>query len=138
MSTALVVLNNVPQMHLCSICPKPGVCCSNFVLPGITFWEDDTPEFIILRMKEEQGIDHFIPVQQGQLFGFDDKSLKHYGYWRFSCSKLKDGRCSIYNTRPAVCSDFVPTTGEGLCAFDEEHQEHLEYCEELGLVNEYQ
>lgn len=131
MGEFIILAEKAPQMSLCSICPRPGVCCEYFTLVA-SFWEDDTPEEI----QKQVGVDHFHPVRMGSNVHLDPETGKRYGYWMFTCSKLKDGRCSIYDKRPSTCREFVPTTGNGLCAFDEGHPENQEYLmKEFGHGN---
>ena len=117
MSFALVVLNDVPQMHLCSVCAKPGACCSNFVLSSNSFdgvfWLDEWP-VEAQRMLHERGLP-FVPLHvSGIMF---DAAGRGYGYGRFGCDKLlPSGLCGIYDTRPYVCSSFVPASNR-LCIY---------------------
>jgi Fe-S-cluster containining protein len=128
----IILKENVPQMSLCTICPKPGSCCDNFTIVQ-THWEDDTLEDVMKRI----GINHFHPIRfnaESRSVWVDEETGKRYGYWSFRCSKLKDGRCSIYKDRPWTCRNFTPTQGEGLCVFDEKHHKRLKRLNNLVSI----
>ena len=84
----------------CNNCPKRGQCCKNFMLhakaeqPPWSFTSKDSKERVTSRLKKEN-LSFFIPT-------------KKYKYrWLFKCSKIsKNGRCTIYQSRPQLCKDF--------------------------------
>lgn len=123
MTTAMVILNNVPQMSLCSICHKPGACCSRFNLfvdqeeNPMTVWENTWREDAQNILDERR-----LPFRPVELLGrfTDDESGDVYGTPYFSCDHLTtEGQCGIYNERPRLCRTFVPASSP-LCVFHKE------------------
>jgi Fe-S-cluster containining protein len=104
---------------LCAACPKPGVCCNNFVLAN--------PDFRFLPENWESEAD-------AQLREWDEPFVVRGEAWREECTYGKtyvtpylgcnfvteEGRCSIYENRPETCRIFRP--GESaLCVFHVNH-----------------
>lgn len=115
--TNLVILNNVPQMNLCQVCPKPGHCCQGFELstPNASFWIEDE--------KKEERINKFLKEKDlpfeicGAIWPPFECGENKYTAWIFNCPKLtSEGRCSIYKTRPKVCQNYIPSR-DTLCCF---------------------
>lgn len=119
MTEALVRLDDLPQMTLCSICPKPGHCCKSFTLftldeTEVTFWRDGF---------EEQAKEYapFVPTIQAEYVS--KETGEPYVSVRWSCPHLTgQGRCGIYETRPVICRRFLPGDKSQLCVF---HPENL-------------
>lgn len=95
-------------MSLCDKCWSPGACCKGFVLSGVdhqetTFWLDEDVNAQIAA--------HGFPFELSSITKEykDDETGRPYGTIVVSCPKLDaDGRCSIYEDRPALCRDFEP------------------------------
>jgi Fe-S-cluster containining protein len=107
-------------MHLCDICPKPGRCCSNFLLFGIGNVDDlfhkDTWQEESTRATSDVGVPYFKPVLAvPHAMPYDDGMVRV----EFSCTNLLNGRCSIYDSRPSVCRKYVPSQ-DILCVFGKE------------------
>lgn len=104
-------------MSLCDVCTRPGRCCSGFVLNAS--WAND-----VTALEALAGLASCDPLNR------DDRApayglpfLPLYkdpkGWWRFWCPNLgRDGRCGDYENRPQVCRDFVPESGDALCALN--------------------
>lgn len=118
MSTALVILNNIPAMSACSFCPKPGMCCSGFPLASrkgeLTFWAADP-----IKDAKKMLLSWNLPFNPTKIRAtYSNKRGWKYVTLLYSCPKLKeDGRCGIYEFRPDVCRRFIPGQGE-ICYFD--------------------
>ena len=120
MSTLLPVLNSEnPAMCLCSVCPKPGSCCHDFILEDT----DDKFSFAYLKTRgreaaldkmREEGLP-FLPLRIRSTFkGPGSRLFVSYSY---KCSNLlPNGRCGDYENRPQLCRDFVPDS-DWLCIF---------------------
>lgn len=112
-----VLRSDHPAMSLCSICPKPGMCCQNFPLSKngeqLTFWEDTAFEDAIDFLRK-----HDLPFDPHEVSGtYTTEDGRRYVTLRYNCPKLgPDGRCTIYATRPALCRNFLPGEGD-ICAF---------------------
>lgn len=118
MSELLPILH--PAMKLCQICPKPGRCCSGFILSNdqgsITVWAESWEANAADYPKA-----HGLPFRPARREGsYWTPSFGEYTIVRFACEHLtSEGRCGIYDTRPEVCRRFVP--GEStLCVFGKE------------------
>ncbi len=104
---------------LCDICPKPGNCCKKLTLstgPGeyITFWKDDG--FAAAEARMEEWKLPFVPIEINHTFT-DDQTGSEYVDYYYSCPKLlPNGRCGIYDDRPALCRSYQPGA-DGLCVF---------------------
>jgi Fe-S-cluster containining protein len=115
-NTLLPILReNAPLMSLCSICPKPGACCSNFMLYGDgaspTFWKDSWQEDAIADL-EAKGLP-FYPARIVQEFTSADGRV--YVTVEYDCPELEDdGRCGIYADRPSLCRRYMPLSDQ-LC-----------------------
>lgn len=70
-------------MNPCDVCK--GACCESFIAP-VRYADEDAQRWLSY---------HGEVVSQGIML--DCK-----------CSKLKHGRCTIYDSRPKVCRDFQP------------------------------
>lgn len=113
MTTALVQIGDIPAMTLCAICPKPGNCCAGFGLyPTFTFWLDrwrtDAKDYATAR-------DFPFEAQIDQTYT-DPETGREYVTVKWNCPRLVDGRCSIYETRPQLCRDYIPGSC-GICVF---------------------
>ena len=116
---ALVVIQDVPQMSLCQVCPEPGHCCREIVLYEdggfVPFkYKRETWQADAAADMERQDFP-FVPVTIEEDLGDGMVSVK------FTCPKLLDGRCMIYASRPQLCRDYVPGGG-GICVFDFEKE----------------
>ena len=56
---------------------------------------------------------------------------RSYSTWIWSCTALdkRTGRCTRWDTRPALCAAYEPASGDGLCVFSQP----LENGEESAL-----
>lgn len=118
MTNALVILDNNPAMNLCSVCPKPGKCCSGFTLTNSThngsFWEDEWPSAGERLLKENDL--PYVPMELDSIAVSDDDG-RRFGRGLFKCEKLlPTGRCGIYDERPITCRIFIPGSNQ-LCVF---------------------
>ncbi len=110
-------------MTLCSICPTPGACCKGFVLSHIPTGKDESGRQPLLFWRStwrkdaaawlaDRGLD-FIPSKIAETYR-EEESGKPYVSVRFNCSHLTTGgRCGIYETRPNVCRQYLPTFSAG-------------------------
>lgn len=101
-------MKTMSDSDICNKCHTPGACCSGFNLTSLITW--CTPEehpaklqYALDRLKEV-GMEYFV---------FDktsDDILGGTGLINtfFKCTKLKDGRCSDYENRPATCINYRP------------------------------
>jgi len=113
-----VLYSDAPQNHLCSMCPKPGHCCHEFMLSSDnhngSFWEEEWPQLAQQRLGERNL--PFVPLRLRELT-LDKESGKRFGVGVFTCPKLTSaGRCSIYEDRPSTCRDFQAASSP-LCCF---------------------
>ena len=120
MSSLLPVLReDVPQMSLCRMCPKPGSCCRGFILHDddgspLTVWKSSWREDTAKAMGK-WGLP-FRPAEINEEFVDGGEP---YVTVRLDCPKLgADGRCTIYDKRPAACRNFMPGS-DVLCVFFE-------------------
>ncbi len=116
-------------MSLCDRCQKLGRCCSGFPLSDGQF-----------RPRRDELGDHYedadaVRVWLRKLFvldvlgneitlPFEPMYLDSAGHYRFWCTMLKGGRCSIYSHRPKLCEMFQPLS-DGLCWHHDESSAHL-------------
>ena len=108
----LVVLQDIPRMHLCAVCPIPGHCCKKFPIWGqgeLQFakdtWKEEATDFM-----QSKGLP-FLPLEVRRESSLDKVNVL---FW---CPKLTaEGKCSIYSTRPNTCRIFVPGS-DPLCCF---------------------
>lgn len=109
-----VLQSQAAPMSLCAICPEPGHCCKKFSLQGAFLFEDwqaDLEE--VLRVG---GVPFFRLHSLGPIVR-DDIDGQDYVSVFLSCTNVSEnGRCGIYESRPALCRKYVPTT-DGLCVF---------------------
>lgn len=89
----------------CDKCVSPGMCCKAFPLNQY-FKFGSTPEQV-LKFVADQGFP-FVPLRRMNMFPMVGQWLEQ---WQFSCKALAaDGRCTIYEKRPKLCSDYQPGT----------------------------
>ncbi len=101
------------QSAICARCSQPGHCCSGFNLSKedghpFVYWDDERPV-----MHNDYP---FVPLHrwnQWTVEGGPDVG-RTYSAWRWACTKLVDGKCSIYSTRPELCRSYEPLT-DHLC-----------------------
>ena len=68
------------------LCEKCALCCSN----TISFpWDDRKIEWFDSAVEKMDGIE-----------------VVGHGSYKFTCSHLKDNKCTIYETRPQLCRDY--------------------------------
>jgi Fe-S-cluster containining protein len=119
---------------LCDTCRAPGKCCSGFVLNGGAFAMGDTMLEALAKLASLNtgliGRDGKAgPVANpGDYLGATHVQLgapfmplyaDAQGRWRFWCPLLgRDGRCTDYEHRPAVCRGYVAGK-DALCAMHE-------------------
>ena len=93
-------------MSMCDRCYAPGQCCKTMGLSiaggdPLTVWTDEP----IAPQMAAQGLpfETFMPLE---LFT-DAETGRPYGTFLWRCTKLQpDGRCGIYEARPALCRSF--------------------------------
>lgn len=98
-------------MSLCDKCYSPGACCKSFVLSDndgvlLTIWLDEDAN--------KQIADHDLPfeIEAVTTEYKHEESGRPYGTFSVSCPKLaENGRCTIYEDRPALCAKFEPRGG---------------------------
>ena len=97
-------------MSICDSCRDPGACCREFMLSRK--FRPGTPIEEVAKLTRE-GSDGwerlpFVPLHEvGQ--DPEKKDEDEYVNWTFNCPKLgKDGRCTIYESRPEVCRNYEP------------------------------
>lgn len=100
---------------ICALCPQPGYCCKQFIITREgqqeSFWEGET----------EAVNDYLKNLPQFEVDGVfsrhycDEHKTYYVTYW-FRCSALKNGRCTIYSTRPPICQNYKPFSSL-LCSF---------------------
>lgn len=102
---------------LCDRCQRPGRCCSGFPLVGSHTLDEATrgkPAEVV----EEELLNCVQPTVNGMMASLPFKPMyqaeKDEGLWRFWCPMWKHGRCSIYETRPALCDHYKPLD-DALC-----------------------
>lgn len=123
-----VLLSDIPAMTNCSICPKPGSCCSGFT---VNFGDAYTADWEAEATKklQEYGLpfvvsgvyiskEHFRSAWHPIITGTNlNRVTGESVHPLYSCTKLlPNGRCGIYETRPQLCRLFVPGS-DGLCVF---------------------
>ncbi len=115
---------------LCDACGNPGRCCTGFHLRD--FPADatalDVMTFcakVVHGQVRETGWPVMLParISQASLEDFEHVQIglpfmplwrTPGGTWRFWCPELVDGRCSIYEHRPALCRHYKAGS-DGLC-----------------------
>lgn len=106
-------------MSLCDSCFAPGACCKGFVLRDsdgdpATFWVADGIKAPSDWLASGDHPLPFVPMRASEVFT-DPDTGHDYQSWLYECTKVtRDGRCSIYDTRPQLCRSFEPASG-GLC-----------------------
>jgi Fe-S-cluster containining protein len=110
---------NLP-VNPCNICPKPGKCCQKFTIDGdlgsFSFWKDGTEQ-----KEAKKTLDRYnLPFLTNGIASTHQSDDREYVRLWYTCPELKEnGRCSIYEIRPALCRNLMP--GEGsLCVFYQE------------------
>ena len=99
----------------------------------ITVWEGDDPLPVLVERIPE--LHSFRPVQRITTWTVKDEADPNYGReyssWIWSCEALDkaSGRCTRWETRPALCARYEPASGDGLCVFSQA----LENGEESAL-----
>lgn len=92
----------------------------------MTFWEDELSEEVARRSP-------FVPMKVVRYVTADAESITDRAYVSvlWGCPKLaKNGLCSIYETRPKVCRDFIPGN-DPLCVFHQDNAIRRERLPEL-------
>lgn len=97
-------------MSACDTCPKPGNCCNDFVLNGVTVWtrplrfHKDSWEEGAFKYMRDQGMP-FQPLRIDERFPEQDGEVGV----RWMCPVLTPaGRCGDYDNRPQLCRDYQP------------------------------
>lgn len=112
-----ILQSQAAPMSLCSVCAKPGSCCSDFGLfasdgsLAATFWKtswrEDAADFLA-----ERGLP-YTPDRIASEHVADDGEI--YVAVGYRCAHLlPNGLCGIYATRPDICRTFTPGTNK-LC-----------------------
>jgi len=115
MNEFIILSNQGAQGTLCSICPEPGACCKLFDTSA-TYWNDAQQEEVDRYMAEQFGTLPWRAVRPGSESWKNDEG-REYSFWLFTCPKLsKEGRCTIYESRPKGCRNFVPAS-HSICVF---------------------
>jgi Fe-S-cluster containining protein len=92
---------------LCARCAQPGHCCTKFNLSNEageprTAWDSDVPVAGDLPFKPLERWGQWT-VESGPDAG------RTYSAWFWTCPKVDAaGRCTIYETRPALCQRYEP------------------------------
>ncbi len=114
---SIVPHSDTPQMMLCTICPKPGFCCTGLVLSNVsgTLWfKKDSWKIEAKKFLESCGLEMFEP------YGVVGESASGMVAPSFRFNKLtSEGRCGIYSSRPQLCRDYEPMS-DHLCCFVKE------------------
>lgn len=105
-------------MSVCDRCRRPGRCCSGFLLSG--GWPGHAAETTLeaMVMLASVSTDPAIgsPGQNQLGLPFLPLGKRTDGAWILWCPLLgRDGRCTDYANRPALCASYQPLT-DGLCA----------------------
>lgn len=105
-------------MSLCDRCFAPGQCCRDLVLlredgHTITTWVGGDP---VAELADRIGEHWFVPASvQGEWTVPEDAEEdagRTYRAHRWACRALgPDGRCTVYESRPALCRAFEPGSG---------------------------
>jgi Fe-S-cluster containining protein len=92
---------------LCETCIAPGNCCKRVNLSGGSGMNQiDAP--MSFERAEHMAMRYGLPFRPAE--------QETDGTWRWWCPALaRDGRCSIYETRPQLCRDYRAGS-DGLCA----------------------
>ena len=124
MSDLLPILyENAPQMTTCAFCPKPGACCTGFVLTGGSYQGSYKPDEWELRAMDAI-VDHNLPFKV--IGAYWPKTENYYVAPIYGCDHLtSDGRCGIYESRPQVCRAFVPMSAPLCILYDKDLKEAL-------------
>jgi len=104
---------------LCEACMSPGACCRSLRLSDgegeISVWDDrDVVEQLRERLHAADGMPMpFMPLQKMWTATAPDGHVEAgatYSGYRWTCTALDDrtGRCTIYESRPRLCRDYVP------------------------------
>ena len=95
--------------EICGKCHAPGSCCSGFNLTSLIGWctPEEHPDKLqqALNTLKELGMGYFV---------YDKVIPDIVGgtglvNTLFKCEKVKNGRCSDYENRPATCVNYRPT-----------------------------
>lgn len=110
-------------MSQCDSCRAPGHCCKGFVLSlafAAAYWRQEA-EWVMA----DKGLP-FVPVRPI----WHPEAAPDETAVIFDCTKLgADGRCTIYETRPALCASYEPGY-DGLCA------EHVNQFRGIPIVEQ--
>lgn len=93
-----------------SHCPDLGKCCREFQLSingkPVRYIHGDEPNFpAVMKKLKEDGLPFHI-----KLYNVETYDLL------FTCPELgEDGKCKIYESRPAFCRNFEPKSDKVLC-----------------------
>lgn len=94
------------HQSLCDRCLRPGSCCT-FTL---NIKDGDTPLEALALMATANPSDNFDHSKPDPNFGiglpFIPLARRPSGTWIYWCPHLIKGRCSIYETRPALCRQY--------------------------------
>ena len=90
--------------NTCDNCKNPGCCCKAFLLKN-----SELSAFSAIESKGET-------LQRLKLAKLPFKPIrKGKQFWVFTCTKIKKGKCEIYNNRPKLCKTYRPGTGNLCC-----------------------
>ena len=89
----------------CGACPRPGRCCTGFVLNG-----GMVPHEAATALEAQLELDaHGLPFSPLM-------RRPATGHWMLWCRNLtREGRCGDYENRPQLCADYQPGE-DALCA----------------------
>ena len=116
-------------MSLCNACRQPGRCCTGFALP---IRGDTALEVLVQLAAMHHGLFKGHPNRLSHEDCVDPQRRAHVehaavglpfiplnpvpGGWRFWCPLLgRDGRCTEYDHRPALCRAYQPAS-DPICA----------------------
>ena len=97
----------------CAACPRPGRCCTNFLLNMRGEEGDADPAAVLARLHSRPQ-----PHEDGETRPLPFLPLWQHatGKWFWWCPKLtREGRCGDYDRRPSLCRAYQPGQ-DALCA----------------------
>jgi Fe-S-cluster containining protein len=130
----LPILQSVNErMALCASCPKPGACCSNFVLTSGAFRTGRVMHTRGWKKRLQHLMDKWgLPFKPARV----DASRGKLGFARYDCPKLlPNGLCGDYENRPDICRKYVPLENN-LCVYPKRGDQNMSKPEMCAKCNE--
>lgn len=101
-------MKTMTDSEICGKCHAPGSCCSGFNLMSVIGWctPEDHPKELqkALNTLKELDMEYFVFDKVMPDVIWSTGLISTF----FKCTKLKDGRCSDYENRPATCINYRP------------------------------